>query len=81
MNIFKVERTDKVGYDEYDSFVIIAESENEARVTDPSGKPVEDSIFSSWVKVRDLDKLIVTLIGVANEDQEPGIVLTSFNAG
>ena len=33
-----------------------------------------------WVNPEDIDKIKVTCIGVANEDQEKGIVLASFNA-
>ena len=36
MKIYKVERTDKWNYDEYDSFVCVANSEEEARYMYPS---------------------------------------------
>lgn len=37
-SLYLVERTDKVTWDEYDSFVVCAESEDEARRVHPSGK-------------------------------------------
>lgn len=74
MNIYKVERTDGVGYDEYDSFVVVAETEEEALNTSPS-----DYVASgSWpVTIRDLN---VTLLGrfIGNVR---GVILASFNAG
>lgn len=36
--LYLVERTDKVTWDEYDSFVVCAESEDEARRVYPSGR-------------------------------------------
>ena len=81
MNIYKVERTDTVGYDEFDSFIIIAPSLDIARETNPRGEPVDNGSFSSWVSRKDIDSLEITRIGVADEDQQPGIVLASYNAG
>lgn len=82
MNIYKVERPDDGwGYDEYDSFVVIANDESEARNTHPSGGGVDTDTFSrgNWpVKLADL---VVTLIGVANPEVNPGVVVASFNAG
>lgn len=37
-SLYLVERTDKVTWDEYDSFVVCAESEDEARRVYPSGR-------------------------------------------
>lgn len=49
MNIYKVSRTDTIGYDEYDSFVIACKDEETARNTYPStfmsGK---DDDFGKW---------------------------------
>lgn len=74
MNIYLVERTDSVGYDEYDSFVVVAETEEEALNTTPSDYVTLDS----WVgSIQDLK---VTLVGrfIGNVR---GVILASFNAG
>lgn len=90
-NIYLVERTDGCSYDEYDSFVVIAKTEKEAREIHPrghkvgvcsyTGKPEPHPLFDSWVKVDEIDSLDVTLVGKAAKGQKPGIVLSSFNAG
>lgn len=72
MNLYKVERTDSIDYDEYDSAVIAAESEDEARSTPPAK-------YSTWSAP--IESLQITLIGVAKEGTFPGVIVSSFNAG
>jgi len=85
MNIYKVETIFNVSYDEYDSFVCIAVSEQEAREMHPDGptkrNPEYKRALSTWVDFAQINSLKVTLIGVANDNQNKGIVLSSFNAG
>lgn len=90
MNIYLVQQDIVTGYDTYDSFVCVAESEQEAREMHPSdfeGLPNQDSwkedfIFGSlWVEFKDIDKVKVTSIGVAHSWQQKGIIIASFNAG
>lgn len=80
MNIYKVERTDSAGYDEYESFVIVAETESVARYTHPTGCDIEDAGRSanSWPVVP--EDLIVTLVGRTVGDVR-GVICASFNAG
>lgn len=74
MNIYIVERTDSVDYDEYDSFVVVVETEKEALNTSPSSYTAS----GSWpVTIRDLK---VTLLGRFIGDVR-GVILASFNAG
>lgn len=97
MNIYKVEQDWNNDYDTYDSFICVAENEQAARETHPSSfvthhkegkwygtytKGGEYELDShDWVKFEDIDRLKVALIGVANEDQNAGVILASFNAG
>ena len=99
MNIYKVEQDSNAGYDTYDSFICVAENEQEARETHPSefvthskngkwygtysygNKDEYEMDSGDWVRCNQINKLSVTLIGVANENQPKGIVLSSFNAG
>ena len=80
-NIYKVERADDVGYDEYDSFVIIAETESVARYTHPNGRDIEDASWyeNSWPVTP--EDLIVTLIGRVDGNDTAGVICASFNAG
>lgn len=81
MNIYKVERTDSVDYDEYDSFVIIAETESVARYTHPAGYDIEDAArgSNSWPVLP--EDIIVTLIGRSAGGIPAGVICVSFNAG
>jgi hypothetical protein len=65
------------GYDTYDSAVVAAETEDEARGIYPGGS------LLSWV-VRDWttpENVTVRYIGEAAADVVPGVVIASFNAG
>lgn len=97
MNIYKVEQNWNNGYDTYDSFICIAENEQEARETYPSefvthhrngqwygtytkgGEYIQDG--HDWVGFDEIERLTVTMIGIASEGQPKGVVLASFNAG
>lgn len=85
MNLYLVSRTDSIGYDEYDSFVCAAESEEQARKMLPDDEwrmkeYVNGLIICEWTK--DLNKIKVEYIGKADEKYtEPTVILASFNAG
>ena len=68
--IYLVERTDICDYDEHDGCVTIAETIEEAK---------QDALEGLYGLSK--DKIICKLIGIANPDQEKGIVLDSYNAG
>lgn len=89
--IWRVRRTIPGGYDTYNGFVIVAESEREARETHPTENFVWDGekwynktpTGSSFDVDRDWpppDRLEVTLLGIGLEGLET-IVLTDFDAG
>ena len=67
--IYLLRRTDAIDYDEYDSAVIVAGSEEEARAI-----AVEENLWGAgWDDYIDCDE-------VSPEDSY-GVVLSSFNAG
>lgn len=75
MNLYKIERTDSVGYDEFDAAVVFATSAKEAIKIQPSE-------FSGWSTSE--DNLKVTLIAelkVVRKGFKRGVVLASFRAG
>lgn len=89
MNIYLVERTDKVGYDGYDSFVVVSESEEKAKSYKPINIPMEmldkhnfsnNDWDNDWTN--NPNSLVVTLIGEANTSLKEGTgILSSFNPG
>lgn len=80
MNIYKVSRTDKISYDEYDSFIVVASNLEDARKIHPNGD--WENCNWDWVSKEKLDSLEVILVGTAFEGYKEGdIILTSFNAG
>lgn len=91
MNIYKVTREDRIGYDEYNGFVVAAANEESARETHPHGihcRKWEDqdghALFEcGWIEFKDRHKLKVELIGTAYNDiyQNKTVILASFNAG
>ena len=92
MNIYLVERTDKIDYDQYTGFVCVAESENQARLMNPTYDGEFDnnlyynfdcSYITDWVQ--DPNSLKVTKIGKADYTlsifNQAKIILYSYNAG
>jgi len=77
MKIYKVERPNgEWGYDEYDSFVCVASSEEDARKMHPGGI---DGTWATWPCSP--DRLEVTEIGTASPDTAARVFLVSFNPG
>jgi hypothetical protein len=73
MNLYLLKRDDHVGYDEYSGHVIAAPQPYEARVA--AAKVSADEGYAVWIHFATL-----TLIATDHAG-EPGIVLSSFNAG
>lgn len=97
MNIYLLEQDLNNGYDTYDSCVVVALNETDARNTYPSPyvTHIKDGKWmgtdkaggeyeqgaDEWVQYSQIDQIKVTLIGVANEDVGAGVICASFNAG
>ena len=85
MNIYKISQQINDDCDTYDSVVVYAESEDEARKIHPESsngyKDVWENLFSVWVKFNDLDKIKVEYLGKNEEIKKSGVILASFNAG
>jgi len=70
----------QTGYDEYDSCVVCAENEDDAKCIKPNGSVfIEDDYCTSWAFSK--NKIICEEIGTANENQEHGVICASFRAG
>ena len=97
MKIYLLKQDLNNGYDTYDSVVVIAENENEARKIHPSefvthikdgnwmGTYAKGGEYENngydWVDLDQIDQIKVTYIGEATDEQEKGVLLASFNAG
>lgn len=82
LNLYLLEQSINDNYDTYDSCIVAAEGEEEAKLIHPSqyppkGWPLTDE-RSDWALP---EHVSVTLIGTAAPGIKPGVVLASFNAG
>ena len=80
MNLYKIS-VSYLGYDTYDSAIVVAESRAKARMIHPDGRGLKvggDRWFDSWVK--DPKIVSVKLIGKTNLKREQ-VILASFNEG
>lgn len=86
MNLYLVERRDDTDFIEYDSVVVAAETEADARKIHPSGEMVwSEEVRKTWAYDARWPvtpgEVQVKHIGIAVEGTEQGVVLASFNAG
>lgn len=73
MNLYLITQEVNNNYDTYDSAVVAAETEDEARAIHPSSLSDEET----WAPI---EHVVVKLIGVAAPGIE-GVICASFNAG
>ena len=83
MNLYLLDRTDDVGYSEFDSMVVAARSEEEALTFHPYngmfGNDWKDtSEYPSWTTP---EYITITQIGTTKYIKRSSVVITSFNAG
>ena len=80
MKLFLISQDENCGYDTYDSAVVCAESEEDAKKMNPSGGRATDEKedYGTWTTLKHVD---VEYIGEAKEGSEPEVVCSSFNAG
>lgn len=76
LKLWLISQNERKWWDTFDSAVVAAKTAEEARLINPDG---EWSIYSAWCSSP--DKVHVEYLGIATEGVEPGIVLSSFNAG
>lgn len=94
MKLFKISQNKNNRYDTYDSAVVCAENEEDAKTIHPDGKANDAStdpaiyrrgrsfdspdFIDDWTGLSDIE---VEYIGEAKEGLERGVVVASFNAG
>ena len=86
MKIYLIKQSKNTGYDTYDSAIVCAEDETEAKRIIPfyeennSIHYIGDEEYSyDWVT--DVNDVTCIEIGEANNNQTKGVILASFNAG
>ena len=84
MNLYKLTQDSETGYDTYDSCVVCAESEDDAKRIRPGRDPnsrwwEEDNRYSSWAT--SLGQVTVQFLGPASPTLTRGVICASFNAG
>lgn len=76
-NLYLLTQTENTGYDTFDSCIVAAKDENEARTIHPSRNP-ENWGDDTWCSSP--EKVTVTLLGTATNEVSFGVVLSSFCA-
>ena len=80
MKLYLLSQNENDGYDTYDSCVVCAENAEDAVTIAPDGdKYKEGGVWCDWAQTA--DNVICAEIGEANENQERGVIVSSFNAG
>lgn len=86
MKLYLISQNENDNYDTYDSAVVCAKNENEAKLITPGGAwgiphPIyPDSISGAWCSGPSM--VSAQYIGIASNGIKPGtIIITSFNAG
>ena len=81
MKLYKLTQNRNTGYDTYDSCVVCAKNEDDAKTIAPwegEFKDCDESWGNSWA--RKISEVICEEIGKANKGQERGVLCASFNA-
>jgi len=80
MNIYRISQDENSGWDTFDSAVVYAKSEEEAKRIHPNGYfGVEEDLGGTWAPPKYVK---VELLGKAESSiVEAGIIVASFNAG
>ena len=81
MKLYLLSQNQYSDYDTYDSCVVCAESDEDAKTIYPDGSDFnkKDKWMHCWAD--SLENIQCNEIGVANDNQKRGVICASFNAG
>lgn len=80
MKIYLLRQTYNNALDTYDSCVVCAKNEEDAKTIAPDGSVfVENKKWTDWAKL--FSQITCEEIGEANSNQVRGVILASYNAG
>ena len=86
MKLYLLKQYEHQGYGTYDSMIVAANSEDDARLIHPVGgdlqpifgdEPLTSSHFS-WVTFEEIDRILVKYLGETDECR--GVILASYNS-
>lgn len=78
MKLYRLSQSQNSDYDTYDSCVVAAKNEEDAKTILPDGLDNWESPWAGWAKSP--DHVSAKLIGTAVEGTERGVICASFNA-
>lgn len=78
MNLYRISQKRNNDWDTYDSAVVCAESEADARMVHPNGEEWDGAATGDWVAAADVT---VDFVGIAREGIARSVICASFNAG
>ncbi len=80
MKLYKLTQDVNDDWDTYDSCVVCAVDEEDAKTISPDGyeTPIKQPEYTSWCTIKDVK---VEYIGEAVEGLKRGVIVASFNAG
>ncbi len=81
LKLYLLTQTANSGWDTYDSCVVAAEDEEDAKLYHPRDYRDVGSCVGRREWVEDVNLVKAELIGTAEKNVEPGVVIASFNAG
>jgi hypothetical protein len=78
MKLWLLSQTENTGYDTFDSCVVAAETEDEAKKIHPAEGLHKTWYYNEWATSP--DSVLAKLIGEAIPETKCGVILTSYNA-
>lgn len=81
MNLYLISQSQWTGYDTFDSAVVCAESEDQARDMHPGGGASVSARLRDGDWASSPEHVSVRFLGVASPDLQQCVVCASFNAG
>ena len=81
MKIYLLSQKENSGWDTYDSCVVCAESEEDAKTIFPDGGDFNNKNDWMYEWATSLENIQCKEIGIANDKQNRGVICASFNAG
>jgi len=83
MKLYLLSQGVNTGYDSYESCVVCARNEKEAKTISPSPSinqwPSGHNSYGTWTD--DVSKITAVEIGTAKRGMKKGVICSSFNAG
>ena len=83
MKLWLIQQSENDDYDTYDSAIVAADTEDEAKRIHPGGWDWDENgdMWQSHTWCKSPDAVTVTCVGRAGALVERGVLLASFNAG